>query len=71
MILADITNTLKFNEIIDTEEKIKHNIIAYLDPGTGSFIIQMLIASLVGIAFFIKSFWRNIKAIIIGFFSKK
>lgn len=35
---------------------------AYLDPGSGSFIIQMIIASLVGASFFIKTFWRNIKA---------
>jgi hypothetical protein len=39
---------------------------AYLDPGSGSFILQLLIASLVGAAFILKTYWRRI----IGFFSK-
>jgi hypothetical protein len=34
---------------------------AYIDPGTGSFIIQLLIASLAGIIYLIKRFWRSIK----------
>jgi len=32
---------------------------AYLDPGSGSYLIQMLIASLVGL--FFKTFWVKIK----------
>ena len=39
---------------------------AYLDPGTGSFFTQMLLAGLVGASFFIKTFWKNIKS----FFSR-
>ena len=39
---------------------------AYLDPGTGSFVFQMIIAGLVGGLFTIKTFWRKI----IGFFKK-
>jgi hypothetical protein len=39
---------------------------AYLDPGTGSYILQILIASLVGALFMLKVFWGRI----IGFFSK-
>jgi drug/metabolite transporter (DMT)-like permease len=35
---------------------------AYLDPGSGSFILQLLIASLVGAAFIIKTYWRRINA---------
>ncbi len=35
---------------------------AYLDPGTGSWLIQMLIAGAVGAAFAIKMFWYKIKA---------
>lgn len=33
---------------------------AYLDLGTGSYVIQMVIASAVGISFFIKMHWRRI-----------
>lgn len=39
---------------------------AYIDPGTGSFVLQLVIASLLGAAFAVKGFWKNIKA----FFSK-
>lgn len=35
---------------------------AYLDPGTGSIILQVLMAGLLGALFTIKSLWRNIKA---------
>ena len=34
---------------------------AYLDPGTGSFIIQILVASLLGIGFAVRIFWRQIR----------
>ena len=39
---------------------------AYLDPGTGSFIFQMVIASIIGGLYTIKTYWRNI----IKFFKK-
>ncbi len=38
--------------------------MAYLDPGTGSYMLQMLIALLVGGAFAVKVFWRRIIAFI-------
>jgi hypothetical protein len=44
---------------------------AYLDPGSGSFIIQLILASLVGISFFVKVFWRNIKLFFSNIFAKK
>lgn len=40
---------------------------AYMDPGSGSFIIQMLIGASLGAAVAIKVFWRRI----VGFFSRK
>jgi hypothetical protein len=39
---------------------------AYLDPGSGSFLIQLLIAGLVGAGFLVKVYWRKIK----GLFSR-
>ncbi len=36
---------------------------AYLDPGTGSFVFQMIIAGVVGGLYTIKTYWRNIKGI--------
>lgn len=35
---------------------------AYLDPGTGSMIIQAVIGAVAGALFFIKTYWANIKA---------
>jgi hypothetical protein len=39
---------------------------AYLDPGAGSYILQILIAGLFGALFMLKVFWGKI----VGFFSK-
>jgi hypothetical protein len=36
----------------------------YLDPGSGSFILQILIATLVGSLFLITGYWKKIKAFI-------
>ena len=36
---------------------------AYLDPGTGSYILQILIAFVVGALFTIKPFFSKIKAV--------
>jgi hypothetical protein len=33
----------------------------YLDPGSGSFILQVLVAALLGGGFAIKAYWKNIK----------
>ena len=35
---------------------------AYLDPGTGSYVLQLLIAGVLGASFAIKMSWRRIKA---------
>jgi len=39
---------------------------AYIDPGTGSFVIQGIIAAVVGAGFMLKVFWRRIVAMITG-----
>jgi len=39
--------------------------LAYLDPGTGSIFLQMLIAGIVSVLFALKMFWRRL----VGFFS--
>lgn len=43
---------------------------AYLDPGTGSYILQVTIAFLAGASFAIKIFWKNIKIYLSNLFSK-
>lgn len=39
---------------------------AYLDPGTGSIVIQAIIGVLVGIGISVKIYWYKIKEKIIG-----
>ncbi len=41
--------------------------MAYIDPGTGSMIIQMIVAGLVAVGISGKVFWGRIK----GLFNKK
>ena len=36
--------------------------LMYLDPGSGSFIIQMLLAGLLGIAVAVRIYWKKIVA---------
>ena len=33
---------------------------AYIDPGTGSYVIQLVIAAFVGVAFSVRVFWKRI-----------
>jgi hypothetical protein len=44
---------------------------AYLDPGSGSFLIQLLIAGLVGAGFLVKVYWKKIKGLFNRSASKK
>lgn len=34
----------------------------YLDPGSGSFLLQILLAAILGSAFAIKMYWRKLKS---------
>jgi len=45
-------------------------LFAYLDPGTGSYIIQMIIALVIGGTFGIKVFWRKIYQFFNNLFSR-
>ena len=37
---------------------------AYLNPGTGSMVIQILVASFIGAIYMIKIFWKRVKSFI-------
>lgn len=62
IVILTINNTL--NSILKSYD-------AYLDPGSGSFILQLLIASLVGAAFIIKTYWRRINGYIRKLFNRE
>ena len=36
---------------------------AYLDPGSGSFLLQLLIASLLGLGVAVKVYWNKIRGL--------
>jgi hypothetical protein len=36
---------------------------AYIDPGSGSFLVQALVAGVLGAALLIRTFWTQIKAL--------
>ena len=37
-------------------------ILLYLDPGSGSYLIQVIIAAVLGVGFFFRNFWYRIKS---------
>ncbi|HEY9361856.1 MAG TPA: hypothetical protein VIQ00_01240 [Chitinophagaceae bacterium] len=37
--------------------------LLYIDPGSGSYLIQVIIAAVLGIGFFFKNIWLYIKSI--------
>ena len=43
---------------------------AYLDPGTLSYFVQIVVAALAGVAYAVKVFWGSIKIAIAKFFSR-
>lgn len=43
-----------------------HVNLLYIDPGSGSYLVQMIIAAVLGGMFYIKTIWKRIKL----FFSK-
>jgi hypothetical protein len=38
-------------------------IFLYLDPGSGSYLVQAIIAAVLGGLFYIKSVWRKIRSL--------
>ena len=44
---------------------------AYIDPGSGSYVLQLIVASFFAVVFTVKMFWRNIKAFFSGADGKK
>ena len=39
---------------------------AYIDPGTGSFLVQGIIAAVIGVGVTAKLYWSKIKAMLTG-----
>jgi hypothetical protein len=41
---------------------INANILLYVDPGSGSYLIQAIIAAILGALFYFKHLWWRVKA---------
>jgi len=46
------------------------NIVGYIDPGSGSLIIQIIIGALVGVGITMKIYWFKFKAMFSGIIKK-
>ncbi len=44
--------------------------MAYLDPGSGSYLLQLLIAGALGGLFAVRAYWSRIKGFFSGLFSR-
>lgn len=42
------------------------HVLLYIDPGSGSYLVQVIIAAVLGVLFYFKKLWLKIRA----FFSK-
>jgi membrane-anchored glycerophosphoryl diester phosphodiesterase (GDPDase) len=47
------------------------NAFSYIDPGSGSYVLQILIASVLGILTLIKIYWSKLKTFVVSFLVKK
>jgi len=56
--------------IVGMQFVFSQNALAYLDPGTGSFLFQILLATLIGGLYTIRTFWKNICGYISNIFTK-
>ena len=74
--MEDKVKSLVISRILLTTFVLLHVIItqqayAYIDPGTGSYILQMTIAALLAGLFTMKLFMNKIKILFKNFFSRK
>lgn len=49
---------------------IEFSPLRYLDPGSGSYIFQLLIAALMGALFLLKVYWRQLRGFVARLFSR-
>jgi hypothetical protein len=45
-----------------------HNFLLYIDPGSGSYLVQVIIAAILGAVFYFKNLWSKFRSL---FFKSK
>ena len=58
-----ISYLLLFTAAFGAASGVDQSALAYLDPGTGSMIIQLILGGFVGLAVIGKLYWHRLKAI--------
>ena len=56
-----VNNIYKFIFLLVAINALNSNAYAYLDPGTGGFIVQLIIAFFAAAFVFINNFWQKVK----------
>lgn len=51
--------------------EVSQSFLTYIDPGTTTMIIQVLIAGAIAGFFMLGIFWRKVKVFLIGLFKKR
>jgi hypothetical protein len=57
--------------LVASQAILSRDASAYLDPGTGSYVFQVLIAAFIGGLFTIRIYWRKIKHFLLHFSKKQ
>tara|TARA_B110000495_G_scaffold70318_1_gene59923 strand:+ start:340 stop:540 length:201 start_codon:yes stop_codon:yes gene_type:complete len=52
------------NVLLILDSFVLSNVLGYIDPGSGSLVIQMLIGALVGAGITIKIYWYKLKTFV-------
>jgi hypothetical protein len=46
-------------------------LLAYIDPGSGSFILQVIVGTLLGASVAAKMYWHRLRGFVAGRFARK
>lgn len=46
-------------------------VCGYLDPGTGSFLLQIVVGAVIGSIVLVKGFWKRLCGFMVRLFSKR
>lgn len=52
--------------MLSIHELFTNAVLRYLDPGSGSFILQLILAAILGAGVAIRIYWSKIKALFTG-----
>lgn len=63
-----ISTALVAASLITLSSRAAH---AYIDPGTGSYVLQVVVASLLAAAFVVKSTWQSLRQGFVRLFVKR